>query len=366
MPRLFALLLKEFRQMRHDRRIIFIAIIAPFIQLVVFGYVLSADVKNLPLGIVDESRTPQSRDLIEVMTQSESFRLAGMYGSTSELGDAISRGKIDAGLVIPYDYARNIVLRKDTQIQILFDATNANVADIAQGYAASTVNHLSSDLAGPLSAANVTLVATYVNNPGLVDSWFMVTGILGILLILNGSMISSTMMIKERSAGTLEQLLMSPASTTEIILSKVIPLFVLLTCLAVVSLTAIRFVFGVPLHGSLLVVALGVALCMLCGIALGMCVATIASNALQAQLAVFFLNPPLATLSGAFTPIEAMPKWLQPFTIPNPIANFAAIARGALIRGTDFSALWQNFAWLAVVTFALLAFSIVRYRRQLL
>ncbi len=367
MPRLFALLLKEFRQMRHDRRIVFIAIIAPFIQLVVFGYVLSADVKNLPLGVVDESRTSQSRDLIEVMTQSESFRLAGMYGSTRELGDAISRGKIDAGLVIPYDYARNIVLRKTTQIQILFDATNANVADIAQGYAASTVNHLSSSLAtGPFSPAKVTLVATYVNNPGLVDSWFMVTGILGILLILNGSMISSTMMIKERSAGTLEQLLMSPASTTEIILSKIIPLFVLLACLAAVSLTAIRFVFGVPMHGSLLLVALGVALCMLCGIALGMCVATIATNALQAQLAVFFLNPPLATLSGAFTPIEAMPAWLQPFTIPNPIANFAAIARGALIRGTDFSALWQNFAWLAAVTFALLAFSVVRYRRQLL
>lgn len=366
MPRLFALLLKEFRQMRHDRRIIFIAIIAPFIQLVVFGYVLSADVTNLPLGIVDESRTPQSRDLIEVMTQSESFRLAGMYDSTQSLGDAISRGKIDAGLVIPYDYARSIVLRKPTQIQILFDATNANVADIAQGYAASTVNHLSSSLAGPLSPAKVTLVSTYVNNPGLVDSWFMVTGILGILLILNGSMISSTMMIKERSAGTLEQLLMSPASTTEIILSKVIPLFVLLTCLAIVSLMAVRYVFGVPLHGSLLVLSLGVALCMLCGIALGMCVATIATNALQAQLAVFFLNPPLATLSGAFTPIEAMPKWLQPFTVPNPIANFAAISRGALIRGTGFEALWVNFAWLAAVTLALLVLSIVRYRRQLL
>lgn len=366
MPRLFALLLKEFRQMRHDRRIVFIAIVAPFIQLVVFGYVLSADVKNLPLGIVDDSRTPQSRDLIEVMSQSESFRLAGMYVTPKELGDAISRGKLDAGLVIPYDYARSVVAGKPTQIQIILDATNANVADIAQGYAASTLAYLSTRLAGPLKPATVTLVSTYVNNPGLVDSWFMVTGILGILLILNGSMISSTMMIKERSAGTLEQLLMSPASTTEIILSKVIPLFVLLTCLAVVSLTAIRYVFGVPLHGSLLVVSLGVGLCMLCGIALGMCVATIASNALQAQLAVFFLNPPLATLSGAFTPIEAMPKWLQPLTIPNPIANFAAISRGALIRGTDFSALWPNFAWLAVVTFSLLAFSIVRYRRQLL
>ncbi|MGB8964995.1 MAG: ABC transporter permease [Candidatus Cybelea sp.] len=366
MPRLFALLLKEFRQMRHDRRIVFIAIVAPFIQLVVFGYVLSADVKNLPLGVVDDSRTPQSRNLVEVLTQSQSFVMAGNYDSARALGDAISTGKVDAGLVIPFDYARSIVLRKPTQIQLFIDATNANVADIGQGYAESTIADLSARLAGTPATGRVALVSTYVNNPGLVDSWFMVTGILGILLILNGSMISSTMMIKERSAGTLEQLLMSPASTTEIILSKVIPLFVLLTGLAVVSLGAIIFLFGVPVHGSLLVLLLGVALCMLCGIALGMFVATVAKNALQAQLAVFFLNPPLATLSGAFTPIEAMPKWLQPLTVPNPIANFAAIARGALIRGTDFSALWQNFAWLAVVTLSLLVFSIVRYRRQLL
>ena len=271
MPRLFALLLKEFRQMRHDRRIVFIAIVAPFIQLVVFGYVLSADVKNLPLGVVDDSRTPQSRNLVEVLTQSQSFVMAGNYDSARALGDAISTGKVDAGLVIPYDYARNIVLRKPTQIQLFIDATNANVADIGQGYAESTIADLSARLAGTPATGRVALVSTYVNNPGLVDSWFMVTGILGILLILNGSMISSTMMIKERSAGTLEQLLMSPASTTEIILSKVIPLFVLLTGLAVVSLGAIIFLFGVPVHGSLLVLLLGVALCMLCGIALHVC-----------------------------------------------------------------------------------------------
>ncbi|HTU80703.1 MAG TPA: ABC transporter permease [Candidatus Acidoferrales bacterium] len=366
MPRLFALLLKEFRQMRHDRRIVFISIVAPFVQLVVFGFVLSADVTNLPLGIVDDSRTPQSRNLIEVMTHSESFRLAGYYDSTRSLGDAIAAGKIDAGLVIPYDYAKQIVLRKPTQVQILLDATNANVADIGQGYAESVVSSLSNTLGSAPATASVQLVATYVNNPGLVDSWFMVTGILGILLILNGSMISSTMMIKERSAGTLEQLLMSPASTTEIIVSKVVPIFVLLAGMAIVSMAAIHWMFGVPVHGSVTVVVLGIALCMLCGIALGMFVATLAKNALQAQLAVFFINPPLATLSGAFTPIEAMPKWLQPLTIPNPIANFAAIARGALIRGVDLSVLWPNFAWLGGITFALLIFSIVRYRRQLL
>lgn len=365
MPRLAALLLKEFRQMRHDRRIIFIAIVAPFIQLVVFGFVLSADVTNLPMGVVDDSHTPESRRLIEVMTQSQSFVLSGMYDSSKALGDAISAGKIDAGLVIPYDYARKQVRHVPIKIQFLLDATNANVADIGQGYAESVVGSLSTEFGKGPPLGTVQLSPVYVNNPGLVDSWFMVTGILGILLILNGSMISSTMMIKERSAGTIEQLLMSPASTTEIIVSKVVPIFVLLTGMAVVSLAAIHYLFGVPFHGNILIVLSGVALCMLCGIALGMFVSTIAKNALQAQLAVFFLNPPLATLSGAFTPIEAMPKWLQPLTIPNPIANFAAITRGALVRGTDMATLWPNFAWLAAITLGLLIFSIARYRRQL-
>jgi ABC-2 type transport system permease protein len=185
------------------------------------------------------------------------------------------------------------------------------------------------------------------------------------LLILNGSMLCSTQMIKERSAGTIDQLLMSPATTSEIIVAKIIPLFILLGIMGAVSIVALRFVFGVPFHGGIDLVVGGAALCVLSGIALGMFVATLARNALQAQLAVFFLNPPLAALSGAFTPIEAMPKWLQPFTIPNPVANFAIIARGALIKASGFEVLWPNFLALFLFTVILLTLSVVRYRKQL-
>jgi ABC-2 type transport system permease protein len=193
----------------------------------------------------------------------------------------------------------------------------------------------------------------------------MVTGVLGMLLILNGSMLCSTMMIKERSAGTIDQLLMSPATTSEIIVAKIVPLFVLLGTMAAVSLLAIRFIFGIPVHGSIWIVIAGAVLCVLSGIALGMFVATLAKNALQAQLAVFFLNPPLASLSGAFTPVEAMPKWLQWFTIPNPVANFAIVVRGALIKGSGLDVLWPNFLMLALFALLLLTLSVVRYRKQL-
>jgi ABC-2 type transport system permease protein len=361
-----ALLFKELQQMRHDRRIAFVAVAAPVIQLCIFGFVLSANVTNLPLGVIDESRTPESRELISALTESQAFKLAGYYPSPTSLGRAIEVGTLDAGVVIPYHYARDLYRGGVAHVQFLLNGTNANTAEIAQGYASEVIAVDNLERFHTLGAvAPVQLMPAFLNNPGLVGSWFMVCGVLGLLMILNGSMISSTMMIKERSAGTIDQLLMSPATTSEIIVAKIIPLFLLLGTMGGVSIAAIRFVFGVPFHGSVVLVVCGAALCVLSGIALGMFVATLARNALQAQLAVFFLNPPLAVLSGAFTPVEAMPKWLQPFTIPNPVANFAVIARGALIKGSGVDVLWPNFLALSLFTAILLTLSVLRYRKQL-
>lgn len=351
--------------MLRDRRIAFVAILAPFLQLVIFGFVLSATVTNLPLGIVDMSRTPESRELVSALTQSRSFRLAGYYSTANAMGEAISVGTLDAGVVIPYGYARDLYRHRPANIQFLLNATNANIAAIGQGYAQGVVQAFNAQLVGAAAVQPVVLVPAFLNNPGLVGSWFMVTGVLGLLLILNGSMLSSTMMIKERSAGTIEQLLMSPATTSEIIVAKIIPLFVLLGVMGLVSLAAMRFVFQIPFHGNVGIVLGGGALCMLSGISIGMVVATLAKNALQAQLAVFFLNPPFSALSGAFTPIEAMPKWLQPLTVLNPIAHFAIITRGALIKGSGLDTLWPNFLALLLFTLVLLTFSVMRYRRQL-
>lgn len=374
-----ALVLKEFRQARRDRRIAFVAIAAPTIQLLVFGFVLSATVTNLPLGVVNESASPESRELVAALTESKSFRLGGYYSSVDEMSSAISRGELDAGVVIPYDYARNLQRGLPVTVQFFLNATNANTAAIAQGYVAGVLGSYASQLPmsgihvrrGPPGLRPVTnrgivvLKTDYLYNPGLVGAWFMVTGILGMLLILNGSLLSSTMMVKERSAGTIEQLLMSPATTTEIIIAKITPLFVLLAIMGTIAILAIRFVFGVPFQGSVFIVFGGAVLCMLSGIGLGMLVATLTKTAQQAQLSVFFLNPPLASLSGAFTPIQAMPHWLQPVTLLNPIAYFAAIVRGALIKGSGMDVLWPDFLGLATFTLVVVSLSVWRYRKQL-
>ncbi len=214
-------------------------------------------------------------------------------------------------------------------------------------------------------AGQVQLTPAYLYNPGLVDSWFIATGVFGLLLILNSSLVSSAAMVKEREAGTIEQLLMSPASTSEIILAKITPLFVLLCLMMLIAIAILKLAFHVPFHGSLPFVLLGGVLCILAGIGIGTVLATFSKSAQQAQLTAFFVNPPLASLSGALNPVEAMPRWLRPVTIINPTHHFANIARGGMLKGSGFAALWQNFLALFILTLVMLALSIWRFRKQL-
>jgi len=198
-----------------------------------------------------------------------------------------------------------------------------------------------------------------------VTSWFIVTGTFGVLLMLNGSLISSAAMIKEREAGTVEQLLMTPAGTGEIVVAKIAPLFALL-CLMILFATAlIRIVFQIPFRGSFLLVLLGATLCVLSGIGIGTFIATFTKSAQQAQLMSFFVNPPLASLSGALTPVEAMPHWMQPLTVLNPIRHFGIVTRSVLLKGSGIEEVWPNLLALAVFTLVLLSLSVVRFRKQL-
>ncbi len=374
-----ALAAKEFRQILRDRRLVFSLAVAPVLQLLVFGSVLNSTVADVALGVVDESRTPESRELVAVLTQSQSFRLAGYYLSADRLGDAISRGVADAGIVIPYDFARTLVRGRPTTVQFLLNAMNVNTAQISRGYAEGVIAAYNAGLAAqglhvrfqqiaaqPVSRrGSVELDPAFLFNPGLVSTWFIATGVLGILLILNGAIVASTVMLKEREVGTIEQLLMSPATTAEIILAKVAPLVVLLFAMALLSLGLSRVAFQVPFRGSLLLVLGGALLCLLSGIGIGTMIATFTKSAQQAQLTIFFVNPPLASLSGALTPVEAMPRWLQPLTVLNPIYHFGRITRGAMLRGTGLDALWPNLVALLLFTVVLVSLSVWRFRRQL-
>jgi ABC-2 type transport system permease protein len=377
--RMRALIRKEFRQILRDRRLAVSLILPPTLQLLLFGFALNATVSNLRLGVVDDSRTPESRELAAIMTESKSFRATGTYLNVNEMGRKIANGNLDAGLVIPYDYARDLQRGRSATVQVLLNAMNSNTATIGEGYAEGVIASYNQTLASAgihaqfkqIAAPDlshlgmVVLHPAYLYNPGLKPTWFIVTGILGVLLILNGSLISAAAIVKEREAGTLEQLLMSPVSTTQIIVAKLFPLFVLLCMMGLMALVVMRLVFAIPFRGSVFLVMAAAALCLLCGISIGTFIATFTKSARQAQLTLFFVNPPLTSLSGAFTPVEAMPKWLQPVAQFNPIQHFGVISRGAMLKGSGIGTLWPNFLALLAFTIVLVSLSIWRFRKQL-
>src|SRR5215472_14653371 len=374
--RMRALVLKEFRQIGHDRRLAVSLILPPILQLTLFGFALSATVTNVRLGIMDDSKTPESRELIAVLTESRSFHMAGYFSSVNQLGDAVSQNKVDAGVVIRYDFARDLQRGRPTTVQFLLNAMNANTAAISQGYAEGVIQSYNASLQAEGLHASFRRIAApdvsrrgqpqlhpdYLYNPGLKDSWFIVTGVFGLLLILNSSLVAAGAMVKEREAGTIEQLLMSPATTSEIVIAKVIPLFVLLFMMSILATAIMKLAFGVPFHGKLPQVLCGAALCILSGISIGTVNATFARSAQQAQLMAFFINPPINSTAGAFNPVEAMPRWLQPVTVINPIHHFAVIARSSMLKGSGLAELLPNFGALLAITLVLGSLSVWRFR----
>jgi ABC-2 type transport system permease protein len=388
--RLWSLFVKEFHQIRRNRRLVILLIIPPTLNIILFGLALNPTFENLRLGVVDYSRTSESRELVSAFEEGLVFQTKAYFGSSDELGQAISRGDLDAGLVVPNDFAEKRARRETVEVQVLVDAVNANTATIAGGYAARIIAGLNQriassqpprqqsvgDMSNPpgvslttnVSAvihANVTSRLTLLYNPGLKSAWFITTGMIGLLLVLQGSVVSSASLVREKEIGTIEQLLMTPAGSSEIIIAKVLPIFLLLAVDIGLALFVARLAFGVPVRGSLLLFFLSASLCVLCGIGLGMMIATFTRTQQQAQLMGFFTNPPLAILSGATTPIEAMPTWLQPITSLNPVKHFAIISRGILLKGSGVDVLYPQLLALATIALVMVSVSAWRFRKQL-
>jgi ABC-2 type transport system permease protein len=360
--RFWVLALKELRQIGRDKRLVFSLIVPPLIQLLIFGLALDPEVKDLRVGIVDESRTAESRELISALTENRTLRRAGAYPTPAALERAISTGELDLGVVVPFDYARQRLRGQTANAQVLINGVNANTAQLAQGHVQSAVAWLN---AQPGAQNAVELRAVFLYNPGLDNTWFTVTGVLGALLVLNGSLVAATAMIKEKEQGTVEQLLMTPASAIEVVTAKIAPLFVLLMGMTGLALVAARLAFNMPFRGSLTLLIVACGCCVLTGIGIGTFVATLSRSIAQAQLMLFFVNPPLMALSGGFTPIEAMPKWIQPFSYLNPIAHFATLARSVMVRGAGLDVVYVQLLALGLIAAVLVGFSASRFRSQM-
>jgi ABC-2 type transport system permease protein len=363
--RLWALIVKEVRQIFRNKQLIFLLIFPPTVQLLIFGLALSPDVDRLALGVVDYSRSDRSRELVSVLSQNNLFIPQFFSSSQAELGQKVRTGEIAIGLVIPPDFAEELREGKPADLQIIIDGVDANAAGIAAGYAKQIINNYARKLQENIRDLPVRSQVRFLYNPGLISSWFFVPGVIGVVLTLTGSLLSSLTVIREKDVGTLEQLLMTPAAGWEILLAKIIPLFILLMADLLLASSLGKFVFDLPFRGNfLLFLGLSAIYLWVC-IGLGILLATIARNQQQVILTSFFFNVPLIQLSGAIAPIESMPPFFRTLSAFDPLRHYVAIARGLILKGVGFEVLWPRAIALLGFAMVLLAVSISRFRKQL-
>ncbi|MBW4538178.1 MAG: ABC transporter permease [Myxacorys chilensis ATA2-1-KO14] len=362
--RFWVLSVKEISQILRNKQLIFLLVFPPTIQLLIFGLALNPDVQHLKLGVTDYSNTPMSRELISALTANEVFEVKSVTLDEHALGEQVRRGQITAGLVIPPNFNRLLKSDQPAEVQVLIDAVDANTAGIANGYMSQIINQFGRQFM-PNVVPPIQTQATILYNPGLVSSWFIVPGVIGLVLNLGSSLVSTAAVVREKDTGTLEQLLMTPAAAWEIILAKVVPLFVLLLGEVILALSVATFIFQVPFRGNIFLYLFFAGLYACVGIGIGFLLATVCRTQQQAILTSFFINLPLIQLSGAIAPVESMPKFFQIFSLANPLRHFVTISRGVLLKGNGLDVLYPEALALFAFAIVLLTISTNKFRTQL-
>lgn len=363
--RFWALLVKETRQLLTNRQLLFLLLFPPTIQLCLYGLVLSPNVKYLRLGVVDHAKVPASRELIAALTENKIFIVKHYLDSQQALGRMVENGQLNAGMVIPPDFNRRLKNKKSTDIQFFLDGVDAYSAGISASYISQILYNYNQQYLINAQPPRVQTQVIYLYNPGLLGSWFFIPGVMGVLMTFTSSQASSVESIREKDTGTLEQLLMTPASSEEIILAKVLPLFVLLMGSVLVALNVAHWIFSVPIRGNVFLYLFLAAVYILICIGIGLFLATVSKNKQQVILTGFFINLPIIQLSGALSPIESMPVFFHYFTLINPLSHFIITIRGILLKGVGLEILWPHVLTLIIFAIVIMAISVRRYRTQL-
>jgi len=345
--RLLHVVRKEFLELRQDPRLFSIVIMAPIVQLTMLGYAATTDVRNVPLVVIDQDGTSESRDLVSRFEASQSFMVIDRLSSVSEIDAYLDTGRAWMALTIPAEYGKRIRAGTPTTVQVVADGTDANSTNVALGYAGALIADYARELAAasgvvqgpPLVSAEVRVWF----NPQLESRDFMIPGILALLLLVVTTNLSSMAIVRERELGTLEQLNVTPIARWELIAGKMVPyaLIGLIDILLVVFVAV--FWFEVPLRGSLTLLLVMCAVYLLTTLGLGLFVSTISSTQQQAMMtSSFFFLIPMVFLSGFVFPIENMPTVVQPVTYLIPLRYFLIILRGIFLKGVGLETFWPD------------------------
>ena len=368
MPRFWPMFRKEFIQMRRDRLTLMIMTGLPVVQLLLFGFAIQTDVRHLPTLVLDQSRTPESRDLVRAFENTGNFRIVGFVDERPELDRAIARGDAQAGIIVPYDYPRRLARREAATVQVVVDAADplSSQSAIAAAAGVAQVRNLAilSAAAGRTSIPIDARVRP-LYNPGLRSPNYIVPGLVGVILTLTMVLVTAMAVVRERERGTLEQLIVTPITRTELMLGKIAPY----VGVGLFQMTAVliigRYVFDVPLTGNVLLLYAIALLFIIASLALGLVISTLVRTQQQAMQVSFFFVLPNILLSGFMFPRQAMPSLFQWVGFMLPLTHFLTVLRGILLKGVGLDALWREVGILGAFAGLLIVVAVRRFHKTL-
>ena len=363
MMRIWALLVKELIQMRRDPMTIGVTFLLPVIYLVVFGFAISTDVRHQSTVVFDQSRSEESRNFLAAMTASGYFDLRYIAWSYDELNARIESGDAKIGVVFPPDLAREANAGHTVPIQVIVDASDS----IASTSAIAAVTGLGMRLqpvAAPAAAPayDVRIRAWY--NPDAVTSYYMLPALMGIILTITMVLMVSMSIVREREAGTLEQLLVTPLSVWELLVGKILPYIILGYIQTTICVLIALAVFGVPLRGSIVLLYALTTLFLLASLTMGLMISSLAQNQLQAGLMSIATLLPGMLLSGFMFPRAAMPEFFQYISLAIPMTHYIEILRMIFLKGGGIAALWDETAFLALFTLVFFGTAVRKFKRS--
>ncbi|HEY8712918.1 MAG TPA: ABC transporter permease [Thermoanaerobaculia bacterium] len=354
----WAVFRKELTQMMRDRTTLLFSIMVPTLELILFG-VIDTNAKNIPTIVFDQSRTQESRRLQEQFEATSYLQIVGDAHSRAELQNAIVAGRAQVAIEIPPDYARNLVAGREATVLVLIDGSDSTVANQALAAANGVVlqNGVQQLLATTGRKPAIDARPVMLFNPDMRSANLLIPGLIAILLTFSGTILSAFAIVKERERGTLEQLMVTPVSPLAVVLGKILPYLGVAYATLVLVLLLMRFLFGVPIHGSVVLLLILSSVYLMALLSFGLLISSRANSQMEAMQMAMGIMLPSILLSGYIFPLASLPVPLQVVAHFLPATHFIRIARGIVIRGATFRDLWQPVVSLLAISLVLIAAS---------
>jgi ABC-2 type transport system permease protein len=372
--RLFSLIRKEFIQIVRDPRTLIITFLMPLVMLLLLGYAATNDVKNVAIVVIDRDQTAASRALVNAYRAADYFKVQYEVDSETEMLSLIDDNSASAGLIIPPGYGEKIASGQTAEVAFIIDGSNPTTASVVQSAAVLIGQSFSTQLSlsqlnahgqssSPKAAIDVRTQVLY--NPGLVSSYYMIPALIGLILQFLTTMLTSTAIVRERERGTIEQLIVTPLRSWELVVGKLIP-YVLIAFLDTIEILVFgSLVFNVPINGSVALLLLLTALFLITTLGIGLLVSTLANTQQEAMLTTLFTILPSVFLSGFLFPLEAIPQVLQWVTYLVPLRYFLIISRGIILKGVGIGSLWPEVIALSIFAFSVMGLAALRFHKSL-